>query len=153
MPIPQIQRILLPIDSSPGTEAAVDYAVVLARALGASITVAHVDEMPNAMVAIVPGASVEADLAIERRASKQRLAAIVGEFAARGFANVDTLALTSTSIAAALVEAARARPYDLIVMGTHARTGVTRWLLGSIAEEVLRHATCPVLTVHLPAGM
>ena len=45
-----------------------------------------------------------------------------------------------------------ARPYDLIVMSTHARTGVSRLVVGSIAEEVLRRAPCPVLTVHLPPG-
>jgi nucleotide-binding universal stress UspA family protein len=46
-----------------------------------------------------------------------------------------------------ILEAARAVRADLIVMGTHGRTGIARLLLGSVAEAVLRRATCPVLTV------
>jgi nucleotide-binding universal stress UspA family protein len=46
---------------------------------------------------------------------------------------------------------ARERPCDLIVMGTHGRTGLRRRLMGSVAEQVVRGASCPVLTVTLPA--
>ena len=150
--IHQIRRILLPIDDSPGTQAAIDYAVLLAVALRASITLAHIDEQPGAMVGIVPGASVAGDLAAERAASQQRLDAIAAALAARGFVDVSTLITVAPAIAPALVAAARDGKYDLIVMSTHARTGVSRLVVGSIAEEVLRHAPCPVLTVHLPPG-
>ncbi len=145
-----IKRILLPIDTSPGTQTAIDYAVVLARALSASITLVHVDLTPSAMVAIVPGASVEGDLADEHAASARRLADFVATLHGRGFFDVDTLMLTASGVAPALLETARSGAFDLIVMGTHGRTGVSRFLLGSVAEEVLRHASCPVLTVHLP---
>jgi universal stress protein A len=47
-----------------------------------------------------------------------------------------------------IVDAARAGGADLIVMGTHGRTGVRRLVLGSVAEHVLRHAECPVVSVH-----
>jgi nucleotide-binding universal stress UspA family protein len=47
-----------------------------------------------------------------------------------------------------IVDAARAGGADLIVMGTHGRTGVRRLVLGSVAEHVLRHADCPVVSVH-----
>ena len=147
-PIHQIRRILLPIDDSPGTQAAIDYAVLLAEALRASITLVHVDEVPHAMVGIVPGASVEGDLAIERDASTRHMHDIIERLADRGFVAVTTLHVTAPAIAPAIVDAA-AR-FDLIVMSTHARTGVSRLVLGSIAEQVLRHAPCPVLTVHLP---
>jgi len=50
-----------------------------------------------------------------------------------------------------ILRLARKVSCDLIVMGTHGRTGLARLLHGSVAEEVLRKATCPVLTVHLPA--
>lgn len=50
----------------------------------------------------------------------------------------------------AIVETAKGRNCDLIVMGTHGWTGLTRLLMGSIAEGVLRHAPCPVLTIKLP---
>jgi nucleotide-binding universal stress UspA family protein len=51
-----------------------------------------------------------------------------------------------------IVEAARDRNVDLIVMGTHGRHGMAHLLLGSIAERVVRTASCPVLTVRSPSG-
>jgi len=51
-----------------------------------------------------------------------------------------------------ILRVAREMPADLIVMGTHGRTGLERLLMGSVAEEVLRKATCPVLTVKRPPG-
>lgn len=51
-----------------------------------------------------------------------------------------------------IVRLARELPCDLIVMGTHGRTGLDRLLLGSVAEQVVRHAPCPVLTVKPPAA-
>jgi universal stress protein A len=57
--------------------------------------------------------------------------------------------------AAAILGAAREGNCDLIVMGTHGRTGLNRLLMGSVAEEVVRKAPCPVLTVkaEVPAGL
>jgi nucleotide-binding universal stress UspA family protein len=49
-----------------------------------------------------------------------------------------------------IVERARAEGYDLIVVGTHGRTGVSHLLVGSVAEKVVRLAACPVLTVRMP---
>ena len=51
-----------------------------------------------------------------------------------------------------ILDAARADGAELIVMGTHGRTGIGRLLVGSVAEHVLRHADCPVVTVHAPHG-
>ena len=147
----QIRHILLPIDESPGTQLAVDYAALLARTLGASLTLVHIDELPNAMVGIVPGATVEGDLAVERLRSDVYLTRIAAALIASGL-TVDTLHVTASTIAAALVEVARDHPFDLIVMATHARVGVARLVLGSIAEQVLRHAPSPVMTVHVPTG-
>src|SRR5438105_11382148 len=52
--------------------------------------------------------------------------------------------------AAEIIRVARELPADLIVMGTHGRTGIGRLLMGSVAEHVMRHAPCPVLTVRTP---
>jgi nucleotide-binding universal stress UspA family protein len=49
-----------------------------------------------------------------------------------------------------IVQTAKDEGCSLIVMGTHGRTGLSRLLMGSVAEHVLRHATCPVLTVRMP---
>jgi nucleotide-binding universal stress UspA family protein len=53
-----------------------------------------------------------------------------------------------TVVADIILDAARSQGAELIVMGTHGRTGVMRLLLGSVAERVLRHADCPVVTIH-----
>jgi universal stress protein A len=152
MPPPyQIRQILLPIDESVGTHLAVDCAAFVARSTGAALTLVHVDELPRLLVAIVPGASVDSDLAIEQYATRLRLTEYAAQLVAGGVPDVTWRTSTSQTIASALVELAIAGAYDLIVMGTHARTGVSRVLLGSIAEEVLRHAPCPVMTVHMPA--
>jgi len=55
--------------------------------------------------------------------------------------------------AAAIVEAADQENVDLIVLGTHGRTGLTRLLMGSVAENVVRKAKCPVLTVKHPSAV
>ena len=147
---PNIQRILLPVDDSPGTQAAIDYAAVFATAMRAAITLVHVDVVPGAMVAIVPGASIEGDLAAARVKAVVQLSRIAAGLAVRGLTEVTTMVIESDDVAGAIVETSRTGLHDLIVMGTHARTGVSRLVLGSIAEEVLRHAPCPVVTVHLP---
>jgi len=59
--------------------------------------------------------------------------------------------LTEGHPAKEIVQAAKEKGCDLIVMSTHGRTGLSRLLLGSVAEQVLRLATCPVLTVKMPS--
>ncbi len=58
--------------------------------------------------------------------------------------------LAEGSPATAILQIAQERQCDLIVMGTHGRTGLTRVVMGSVAEQVVRNATCPVLTVKTP---
>ena len=58
--------------------------------------------------------------------------------------------IAASAVGDIILDAARSGGAELIVMGTHGRTGVTRLLLGSVAEHVLRHADCPVVTVHAP---
>jgi nucleotide-binding universal stress UspA family protein len=138
---------LLPIAGSPNEHAAIEYAAVLAIALGASITLVHIDELPSSMVGIVPGASIEGDLAAKRTASTEWLERVAAALVTRGLVGTKTSYLVAPAIATTLVELARREHFDLIVMATHARTGLSRALLGSVAEQVLRHAHCPVLTV------
>lgn len=55
--------------------------------------------------------------------------------------------LISGTAATAIVRLAEAEDVEMIVMGTHGRTGLTRMIMGSVAEDVVRHASCPVMTV------
>jgi len=144
----KLERILVPLDHSPGWTAVIDYARGLAVGAGASLTLLHVYEPPNSMVAMVPGATVDGELVAERAAGLELIAHAVTTLAASNFHRVHTLLERAPEAAAAIVE--RARDFDLIVMGTHARTGVPRLVMGSVAENVIRTAPCPVLALHLP---
>lgn len=149
-----IRRILVPIDFSEASRAAFDYAVELARSVGASIDVLHVWEVPTFLApgsAVVVGASGTPLVEMVRAAAEDGLEKFVAEAAARG-ARVDESRAEPGNPASSIAEAARTGGYDLVVMGTHGRTGFSRALIGSVAERVVRHAPCPVLTVRSTQG-
>jgi nucleotide-binding universal stress UspA family protein len=139
------RRVLVASDFSPASRAAFKKAVELARALRAELVVTH------ALVPIVPvtglynrvdWAAVEkaagdaAQVELERLASAVRKARVrVATVLTRGYA------------ADAIVRTAKARKADLIVMGTHGRTGLSRLVMGSVATRVMTGASCPVMTV------
>ncbi len=148
--VTDVRRILIPLDHSPGYEAIVDYACVLARGLGATLTLLHVYTPPNAMVGIVPGATIDGEVAAEVSAGDELLDRAAERIRGQGIATVERILERASPPGPAIVGHATAGKYDLIIMGTHARKGVARLVLGSTAEQVLRDAPCPVLSVHLP---
>ena len=139
------RTILVPVDFSGHSEAALDYAVELAGQLDAKIHLLNVVGIPAFGVpalgaAIAPSiidsiirdsAAALAQLADARRSKAQ----IAGVLLRTGDAR-DVILRTADEVAA-----------DLIVMGTHGRRGVGRALLGSGAESVVRTSSCPVLTI------
>jgi nucleotide-binding universal stress UspA family protein len=140
-------RILVPLEHSPGNARVLQLAAAMASAMQASITLLHVYDPPNAMVGIVPGASVEDELAADRASGEQLVEGARAVLAGVGFPSVDVVLERQPSVASAIL--GEARRFDMIVMGTHGRRGFDRALLGSIAEHVIRSAPCPVVTVHL----
>jgi nucleotide-binding universal stress UspA family protein len=80
-----------------------------------------------------------------------RLLALKNELAEDASVRVE-MRVGSGSAAAQIIDVAFEEGTDLIVMGTHGRAGLGRWLMGSVAETVVRHARCPVLTLRLPEG-
>ncbi len=149
-----IKRILAPLDFSPAGQEALDEALGLARSLGASVTLMHVYELPqpipDAGVAYGPDV-IDAldDAAREQLArTRDRLRAQMGE----GGPAIDCKAMLGVAHEE-IVAQARRGDYDLIVMGTHGRTGWRHLLLGSVAERVVRLSSVPVLTVHPPAEL
>ena len=145
----KLQRILVPLDHSPGYEVIVDVAAAIARGAGATLTLLHVYEPPNAMIGVVPGATVGGETAAARDAG----AALLLRAAERAGDLVVGRRLEQASPAShTIVHEAGTGKFDMIVMGTHARRGVARLVLGSTAEKVLREAPCPVTAVHLPQG-
>jgi universal stress protein A len=124
--------ILCPIDFSAATEAVVTYSAALAAGTGGELRLLHV-------LAAEPGASVD-DAALARHMARHREAALAAG------AQVTT-ALISGDAAREIVAEARRHPADIIVIGAHGQTGLTRFLMGSTAETVVRTAPCVTLLV------
>jgi nucleotide-binding universal stress UspA family protein len=144
----EIRRILVPIDFSEPSRAAFDYAVELAKSCGAAVDVLHVWEAPDFLP---PGSAMSATPGLTyaelvRKAADEALENFVAEARNRGI-KVNASEIQMGRPAHAITEAALAGGYDLVVLGTHGRTGFSRALIGSVAENVVRHAHCPVLTV------
>ena len=142
-------KILAPVDFSPGSEASVEYAVMLARALHCGVTLLHVYQRPDLMEAIAPGADSVLDLAADRVLVQKRLEAMGAEATKQTDVEVQALVVPG-SPAAEILSLSRTPGFGMVVMGTHGRTGLPRLLMGSVTEAVVRGAGCPVLTSHLP---
>jgi glycine betaine transporter len=143
-----VTRILVPVDFSPHSERAVQYAATLADRLGASLKLIHVVEDPYASGAwssevFTPNIPELLDTLIAD--SRRRLAALK-EVLVRDGQRAEIEVIKGNS-ADSIVEHAKEGRFDLIVMGTHGRRGVAHAILGSVAERVVRTAGCPVLTV------
>lgn len=142
------KKILVPVDFSFGSERAIEKAAELARVMHASLELMHVYQLP---VIALPDSSVTvsptyiADLTerAQRALEKHREA-----LAADGL-EVSTR-LVEGMPAQAIVDHAKDISAEMIVMGTHGHSGFKRFLLGSTAERVVRMASVPVLSVHLP---
>ena len=145
------RRILVPIDFSPGTRAVLELARTLAQALDASIDLVHVWHppalIPKGLLVLAPGDG-RPPLSIEDLA---RQSAEVGLKDARAtLAHAGIVAHAHIGVgdpAREILEVAKELAADFIVMGTRGRSGLAHVLLGSVAEKVVRHALCPVITV------
>ena len=142
-----IKRLLVPIDFSPVSMLAVDYAIDVATRYDAAIEVLHVIDLMG--IAGVFRNDVLVDLpGIRERQSdeaRQRLAEAAARCATGGAAA--TCQLLEGRPAEVIAEWAIHEGTDLIVMGTHGRSGFAHLAVGSVAERVLRTAPCPVLVV------
>jgi universal stress protein A len=144
-----MSKILAPVDFSSASAASVNYATALAKTLHSVVTLLHVNQTPDLMEAIVPGEDRAADVAKDRAFARERLEKCVRE--TPGHAGVETrVVVVRGSPAQEIISFSRKGGFDMIVMGTHGRTGLRRVLMGSVAEAVVRRAQCPVLTIHLP---
>lgn len=148
--MPKIKRILVPIDFSPASLKALDYAADFAQPLGADLSVLFVIEPIYYAVPDLAGAAAGTAVGLleEQRASgKRQLERLQARYAKRRI-KLRTLMQTGTPYQA-IVDAAKSLKAQLIVMSTHGRTGVSHLLLGSVAERVVRASTCPVLTIRV----
>ncbi|MCI0682365.1 MAG: universal stress protein [Gemmataceae bacterium] len=140
---PQIRRILHPTDFSEHSAVALHLASWLAREYKAPLTALHVLQAPAAAFGDV---MLEFPTETERANASRQLAALTPTVPGVQFETQTE----EGDAAQQILTAAESMPADLIVMGTHGRTGLGRLLLGSAAERVLREAPCAVLTVKTP---
>ncbi len=143
-----LKTILVPSDFSECSEAALRYALELARRFDARVHLLHVVQDPLTQPWAAEGFSLPLFEIVDdwHAQARERLKAVVP---AADCDRVTIAAVVATPYAEILDYAAR-NDVDLIVMGTHGRGGVSHMLLGSIAERVVRRAPCPVLTVRHP---
>lgn len=144
-----VKRILCPVDFSEHSRHALEYAVVLAGWYESEITVLHAFSMPIGVPVVPYGGAMLAEPAVATPAHRQQLQKSLEEFvepmAGRGV-RLSLRVCEGTAVDQILAQAT-SDSADLIVIGTHGRSGFERLLLGSVAEKVLRKATSPVLTV------
>lgn len=137
-----IRTILHPTDFSESAEAAFSVAGMLARAHGSRIIVLHVYPPPichGEFVARRQDCSYDADLwhQLDRYHAPEPMTVVERK-------------LVEGDAADEIVRVAQAEGCDMIVMGTHGRSGLSRLLIGSVADKVMRRSTCPVLTIRTP---
>jgi nucleotide-binding universal stress UspA family protein len=142
---PQIQNILVAVDFSDYSEAALQYATFLAETFGATLTLVHSVEPYVYPEDLSAGFTIEQIDARWIQKQKEKLEAL-RQTIKKGIPA--TVVVTMGTPWNRIVGAAKSWNADLIVIGTHGRTGLKHALMGSTAERVVRHATCPVLVVH-----
>jgi nucleotide-binding universal stress UspA family protein len=152
--VPTFAKIVAATDFSEDSNLALSFAEELARKFSAEIIVLHVDQ-PLAPVMMTPELGPAMDVgAMSRIGEEQRLLAqreldkIVGRLRDGGLKVRSLLRVGSPFLE--ILHTAQGEGADLIVLGTHGRTGLAHVLMGSVAERVVQKAPCPVLTIRHP---
>lgn len=136
------RTILLPTDGSDGITAALDHAIDLARTYDAALRTVYVVDVS----ALPPDAGAGGMLSVLEDAGTRATDEVVAAAEDAGIEDVQAAVRTGRP-AGEIVEYAEEVEADLVVMGTHGRSGLDRFLLGSVAERVVRTAPVPVMTV------
>ncbi len=145
----RIRRILFATDFSKASAKALATAIALAKANGATLTILHViapyiPMMPEQSIGIQAWEWEQIDVQ-GRQWAKGELAKLAAKAKKAGIRSVERL--VDGEPARQIVRTARSQSADLVVVGTHGRSGLTKWFLGSVAARVVAMAPCPVVTV------
>jgi len=145
-----IQRITYATDFSPASLVAFPQALNLARLAAAELTILHV--LPSPVTLFIEGGYIPQEVWDEmansqRAQATQQMDRLVKQAVDAGVRTTTALVDGGGVPAQEIVRAAQESKADLLVLGTHGRTGVARLFLGSVAAAVVATATCPVLTV------
>jgi universal stress protein A len=152
--MPAISKILVATDFSEDSARALGYAEELARKFGAEIILLHVDQaLTPVIMSPEPGTGFDPAIfeASDRIAEERRLIAqreldrTVNRLRESGLKARSVLRVGAAFVE--IIVTAQSEAVDLVVMGTHGRSGLVHMLIGSVAERVVRKCPCPVLTV------
>jgi nucleotide-binding universal stress UspA family protein len=141
-----VERILVPIDLSPHSERGFTHGVALARTYGAELLLIHVTDVSHFIGVygeidpFTPDVQERVDRWVKQEMGRMRREAEGAGVKAQSF-------LLSGYPSSTILDFIAERAVDLVVMTSHGRTGLDRFLLGSVSEKVLRRATCPVLLI------
>jgi nucleotide-binding universal stress UspA family protein len=141
-----IRRITYASDFSPASLVALPHALRLARITGADLTILHV--LPSPRVLFIESGYVPQEIWDQERAeAAKEIDGLLKRTVDAGVRATATIVDGGGLPADAIVRAAADAKTDVLVLGTHGRTGVTRLILGSVAAQVVATASCSVLTV------
>ena len=144
----QIKTILFPTDFSNGARAAMDHAISLARDYQAKLILLYVIQDISIAEWYIPSSLSVADLVEDMQKSAwQEMDKWIAEVSAK-VKDVEKMVVRGVPFVE-IIKTAKDKNADLIVIGTHGRTGIDHMLFGSTAEKVVRKASCPVLTVRI----
>jgi nucleotide-binding universal stress UspA family protein len=145
-----IKKVLCPIDCSDGSKEALEYALFFAKQFGAKVHVLHAWHVsmhvrPDLTV-WVEAAGQQPIIQVVETEARTETARFLSSFDPAVRAGIE-VHLVHAEPSKAILETAARDKFDLIVMGTHGHTGLVHMAMGSVAERVVRHSPCPVLTV------
>ena len=144
----QIKTILFPTDFSQGARAAMDHAVTLAKDYQAKLLLLYVIQDISIAEWYIPSALSVTDLVEDMQKSAWKEMDKWGAEISARVKDVEKLVLRGVPFVE-IIRTAKEKNADMIVIGTHGRTGIDHMLFGSTAEKVVRKASCPVLTVRI----
>jgi nucleotide-binding universal stress UspA family protein len=144
----QIKTILFPTDFSNGARAAMDHAISLAKDYNAKLILLYVIQDISIAEWYIPSSISVTDLVEDMQKSAWNEMNKWNTEVSAKVKDVETMVVRGVPFAE-IIKTAKNKNADLIVIGTHGRTGIDHMLFGSTAEKVVRKAPCPVLTVRI----
>jgi nucleotide-binding universal stress UspA family protein len=141
------KKILIPLDGSELAKKALDHAEKLAKTFDAEIILFQVVPFmpiygsPDLVMSLIVDEK-------QKEAAERSLINLAEEMKTRGH-KVTAMVRKGQQVAVEIIDFAKESGVDLIVMCTHGRSGITRWVLGSVAHKVLTRAETPILLIHL----
>jgi nucleotide-binding universal stress UspA family protein len=144
----QIKTVLFPTDFSNGARAAMDYALSLAKDYNAKLILLYVIQDISIAEWYIPSSISATDLVEDMQKSAWKEMEKWGAEAAAAVKDMEKMVVRGVPFVE-IIRTAKEKNADLIVIGTHGRTGIDHMLFGSTAEKVVRKSPCPVLTVRI----